>query len=125
MYLHAIAHFRLAEAVPVEGTASFAEISAESALDEREVRRIMRYAMMEGIFEEGGDGRVRHTAASRLLAEDCALQDWLDVTFKEVLPAKLNVSPARVSRSSTHISADCQCIGEMAGVKRISTQCEK
>ena len=54
----------------------------------------MRLAMVDDIFVETEPGVVAHTNASHVLATNESLQDWIDMTYTEVLPAKLNVSVA-------------------------------
>jgi hypothetical protein len=44
----------------------------------------MRHAMTDRIFKEHRKGFVSHTAASKLIAEDPTMQDFLDVNYIEV-----------------------------------------
>ncbi|KAL9616602.1 MAG: hypothetical protein Q9160_008547 [Pyrenula sp. 1 TL-2023] len=85
--LHAISSFKLAHLVPTGGEISYSELASSSGLSEINVRRIMRYAMTDRIFKETRKGFVSHTAASRMIAEDSNVADYLDVTFNEVHPA--------------------------------------
>ena len=94
--LHVVFEFKIAQAVPLdddhgEGTASYAEIAQRTGLAEREVRRVLKMVMMEDIFRKTEDGKVAHTAASKLLASDQNLIDWADVSYKEIMPAKYKV----------------------------------
>lgn len=73
----AIMRFRLAEAFPIGGETTFAELAARSGLNEMHVRKLLRFAMTQHIFHEPRPGVVAHTAASRLLVEDKGLASFL------------------------------------------------
>ena len=62
-----ITHFHIADAVPVGGEISFAEIAQKAGVDEGRCTRIMRMIMTHGIFHEPRLGYVSHTAGSKLL----------------------------------------------------------
>lgn len=100
--MHAVSRYNLAAAVPLGGSATFESLAAASGLAEDATRRLIRHAMSKNIFchatttittsDVAGkpttttvvDGdRVAHTAVSRLLAEDPALNDWLRVSTDE------------------------------------------
>ncbi|CAJ2510871.1 Uu.00g064960.m01.CDS01 [Anthostomella pinea] len=83
----AITHFRLAYASTVSGKATFAEIAAISRLDEVTTRHIIRHAVAQNIFEEPRPGIVSHNAASRIIAEDDALHDWVGAHSDELWQA--------------------------------------
>lgn len=87
--LQAIARFGLANAFPTgKDHATFAEIAAQSGgLPEPHVRRLLRHEMTFRIFQEPSEGVVRHTAASKLLAEDPMLRQWTGMIFEELWPA--------------------------------------
>lgn len=51
----------------------------------------MRYAMTNHIFCEPTPGIIAHTALSRCLAEDAALQDWIGFNSEDIFPASANV----------------------------------
>ncbi|KAF2443247.1 S-adenosyl-L-methionine-dependent methyltransferase [Karstenula rhodostoma CBS 690.94] len=88
--LHAIMHFRLPEAVPVNGTATFAEISQKTGLKEPLVMRFVRHAAIYHVFKEVSSGVVAHTAGSVALLDGSSVRDWLDMTFEEWGPASVN-----------------------------------
>ncbi len=81
--MQAIAHFNIASAFPIHKEATFAEVSNTCGLDEPLVRRILRHAMTKHVFKEPRKGFVAHTAASRLLAEDAGMHDWVGTTTDE------------------------------------------
>lgn len=55
-------------------------------MDEVNVRRFLRHAMTNRIFKEVSPGVVAHTAASKVIAEDKALQDWLGFNTEDMFP---------------------------------------
>lgn len=75
--LRAVSQFKIAQAIPVGSTASFAEISKAVGVDEMNIRRLLRHAMTNRIFKEVSPGIVGHTAASRIIAETQSMQDWI------------------------------------------------
>ncbi|KAF7879473.1 hypothetical protein EAF04_000669 [Stromatinia cepivora] len=52
-----------------------------------DVRRIIRHAMTKRIFSEARKGIVTHTAASRVLAEDSQVADWVGANTDELWQA--------------------------------------
>ena len=74
--------------MPLDGTASYSEISAASGLKENFCRRFIRLAMGSNIFDEDPKTkRVRHTAASRRLATDQGLCDAVGLELEDIAPA--------------------------------------
>ncbi|KAK7995206.1 s-adenosyl-l-methionine-dependent methyltransferase [Apiospora arundinis] len=73
----AIVRFRLAQAIPVGGEATFAEIAAICGLTETLARQFLRHAIVKGIFTETRRGVVGHNAVSRLIVEDEVMRDWV------------------------------------------------
>ena len=65
-----LTRFQIASFVPVDGQATYEEISEASGINVVNLRRIMRYAMTNYIFREPVAGVVVHTASSQLMAED-------------------------------------------------------
>ncbi|KAI9649206.1 hypothetical protein NHQ30_001774 [Ciborinia camelliae] len=85
--LQAIYHYGIAKSFPLDGTATFEEISQKVGLDVLNVRRFMRHAMTNRIFREVEPELVAHTAASKLLAEDQSMIDWVGHCVEEIWPA--------------------------------------
>ncbi|KAI1130877.1 O-methyltransferase-domain-containing protein [Nemania abortiva] len=86
--LRVVYRYKLANAVPLDGTASYAEIAAASGLREDFCRRFMRLAMGCHIFAEDEETkRVRHTAASRRLATDQSFIDAVGLEIDDLGPA--------------------------------------
>lgn len=89
-----IIRFRLAHAVPVGQTASFANIARFADLDLEDTKRVLRYAMTYRIFTEPLPGEVAHTPASHLLAKNEHLVAWAKVALDEILPASTRTPDA-------------------------------
>ncbi|RMZ91143.1 hypothetical protein DV736_g1598, partial [Chaetothyriales sp. CBS 134916] len=93
--LTVIYHYKLAEAVPADGSASYAEIASKTGLDEDLVFRFVRAAMGNRIFaEDPTTGRVLHTATSRLLATNPGFGEALGLQLEEFAPAGSRVVAA-------------------------------
>lgn len=87
-------HFRLAEAVPLTGSITFAEIAAKAGLDEAVVTRLLRHAMTYHVFYEPILGQIAHTVSSVALCQSDSVKDWLDMTFEEWGPASVKAVDA-------------------------------
>lgn len=85
--LHAVYHFRLAQAVPLDRGISFDELARTSGVDVVNVKRIVRHAMTNRVFRELRPGFVSHSAASRALLDDAALHDWVGLCSSDFFPA--------------------------------------
>ncbi|KUJ09465.1 S-adenosyl-L-methionine-dependent methyltransferase [Mollisia scopiformis] len=92
--LHAIYHYKIAQSFPIHETATFAQIAEKVDLDEINVRRFLRHAMTNRIFKEVEPGVVAHTAASRVLAEDQMINDWVGFCVEDIWPAASRVVDA-------------------------------
>ncbi|KAK3059749.1 hypothetical protein LTS18_010133, partial [Coniosporium uncinatum] len=77
--------FKIAEAVPLESTATFTELARKTRTDESRTRRILRYAMTNNLFHEPSPGHVAHTAASRLFLMP-GFFDLLGYSSEDVFP---------------------------------------
>lgn len=75
--LQAINRFKVAQYVPLEGSISYKDLFALCAVNEYQVRRIIRHAMTNRIFHEPQKEQVAHTTPSRLLAQDVRLDSWV------------------------------------------------
>lgn len=88
--LQTIQSLQLAEAVPADAPASYADLSAASRVNEVDLRRLMRQAMSNHIFQEK-DGLVEHTAASRVLADNNLINDVIGMLTNELFPSASRV----------------------------------
>ncbi|KAL8819567.1 MAG: hypothetical protein Q9191_007708 [Dirinaria sp. TL-2023a] len=86
--IHAIYRFGFASAFPPgQDEATFAEISEATGVAESHVRRLLRHAMTFRIFQEPRKGVVRHTAASKAMADNAMLRQWIGMVSEEHWPA--------------------------------------
>ncbi|GKT62234.1 O-methyltransferase [Colletotrichum tofieldiae] len=92
--LQLVNHFGLAKLVPIDGTITLTELQPKTTLDPVNLARILRHVMTNRIFREPSPGVIAHTAASRLLAEDQALQDWVGYNLEDNFPASAHVLQA-------------------------------
>ncbi|KAL0937797.1 o-methyltransferase [Colletotrichum truncatum] len=92
--LQLINHFGLAKLVPIDGTITLAELQTKTPLDAVNLARVLRHGMTARIFREPSPGVIAHTAASRLLAEDQTLQDWVGYNLEDNFPASAHVLQA-------------------------------
>ncbi|ERF77162.1 hypothetical protein EPUS_08466 [Endocarpon pusillum Z07020] len=92
--LRIIWRYKLASAVPLDGSASYEEIAATSGLYKPLVFRAIRAAIANNIFDEDDSGRVRHTAISRLLATHQGFYDGVGLQIEDLGPASTKVIEA-------------------------------
>ncbi|KAG9243416.1 S-adenosyl-L-methionine-dependent methyltransferase [Calycina marina] len=112
--LHAIYHYKIAKSFPVNSTATFAEIAEKVGLDEVNVKRFLRHAMTNRIFHEPSPGVVAHTAGSRVLAENQAMDAWVGFCVEDIWPAssqtvkaiELNPSSSEPTQAGFCVSND-------------------
>ncbi|KAI1212023.1 putative O-methyltransferase [Annulohypoxylon truncatum] len=89
-----VTRFKLADAVPIGGEITFAELAATTGLHEVHLRKILRLAIAQHIFTEPRPGVVAHSAASRLIAENKVLADWLRYSSDDLWHAAYHMSDA-------------------------------
>ena len=82
-------HFKVHHAVPLEpgSETTFSEIAQKCDVDERRLTRIMRHAMTNHWFEEPEPGRVTHSAMSRLIVTDEAVNGQVGYQTEVVFPS--------------------------------------
>lgn len=85
--MQAISRFKIATSFGIHDEATFDEIAEKCNINVTDVRRILRHAMTKRIFQEQRKGVVTHTAASRLLAEDSQMADWVGTSTEELWQA--------------------------------------
>ncbi|KAI0199447.1 S-adenosyl-L-methionine-dependent methyltransferase [Astrocystis sublimbata] len=87
--LQAATRFGLARNLPPNGETTFSEMaaSASSEISEPDVRRLVRYAIALRVFSEPRPGVIAHSAASRLLAEDAGVHDYIATCSDELWQA--------------------------------------
>ena len=82
--IQAMIRYKLATSFPIHEEVTFEHIASVYQLPETEVRRFLRLAMTQRIFHEPRKGYVTHTAASKLLAQDPELNDWLGASTDDL-----------------------------------------
>ncbi|POS86932.1 hypothetical protein EPUL_004795 [Erysiphe pulchra] len=88
--LEAVCHFRLFDAIPPLGSATYAQIAEASQIPQDLVFRFIRLCIINGIFCEPIPGHVHHTPRSRwLLTRGPGLLDLIAVNYFEFAPAGL------------------------------------
>jgi len=93
--LQAICRFNIATSFPKsQPTATYSELSQLSGISESDVRRIVRGALTNHVFQEKEPGKVSHTAASRYLANNKLARQWVEMCVGEMLPAGVNLVKA-------------------------------
>lgn len=92
--MQAISQFKLVSTIPIQGEATFGEIAERSGINEGDVKRILRHSMTKRIFKEPRKGTVAHTAASKLMAEDTQMADWVGANTGELWQAAAQTVPA-------------------------------
>lgn len=81
--------FKFWDAVPLNGSASYAQIAESTNLPESIVRRFLRYAFTSFVFTEApiGSGNVVHTPASAYIARSPFMQAFLAHNLEDIRPA--------------------------------------
>ncbi|KAL2054933.1 hypothetical protein ABVK25_004755 [Lepraria finkii] len=85
--LQVIYRFKLAQAVPLDGGATYAQIAEKTGLSEHRVSSVIRQAMTNQIFHEDSLNHVVHTAISAILVKDPAMWDWVGYFVEEAYPS--------------------------------------
>ncbi|KAG8526577.1 uncharacterized protein KY384_008778 [Bacidia gigantensis] len=93
--LQAVYHYKIASLIPLDGSATYVELSEKSGLNEIDLRRVVRHAMTNHVFQER-EGRVAHTAASRILKEEGTMADIVGIMTEELFPGSARTVDALV-----------------------------
>ncbi|OTB16742.1 hypothetical protein K445DRAFT_43673, partial [Daldinia sp. EC12] len=89
--------FGIARNVPIDGEITFSDFSAATGLA-KDMRKVVRHAIMQCIFCEPRPGVVTHTAASCLLAEDADLAAWMQWGVDNYWPTTCHACEAMARR---------------------------
>ncbi|KAJ4356448.1 uncharacterized protein N0V89_004481 [Didymosphaeria variabile] len=91
----AICRFKIPSSFPPDREqATYDQLAANSGLAEPEVRRLVRSTLSSYIFSEKEKGVVTRTAASRMLANNPLMVQWVEMTATEIMPATLKIADA-------------------------------
>ncbi|KAI9744020.1 MAG: hypothetical protein M1818_002754 [Claussenomyces sp. TS43310] len=85
--LQYLTHFNIARHVPLDAPTSYKDLAARAGVDESQLRRLVRHAMLNRIFHEPEKDIVAHSPASRLLATDPQLHGWVALMTDSFWPA--------------------------------------
>lgn len=86
--MQAIHKFDLATSFPLDREeVTYTELATATGLPESHIQRFLRYAMTFRVFREARTGVVAHTAASKLLADDPLMREWIGMVSEELWPA--------------------------------------
>ncbi len=88
--LQAVYHYNIFSAFTLHEEATFEALSAKCGLNEIDLRRLLRYAMSNHIFQER-DGKVVHTAATKVLATNEKMRDIVGIMTEEMFPGATRV----------------------------------
>ncbi|OAQ94133.1 O-methyltransferase [Purpureocillium lilacinum] len=92
--LQVVNRYDIAKLVPLDAPIPLSELQTKTTLDPINLARVLRHAMTNRIFCEPSPGLIAHTAASRLLATDASLQDWVGFNAEDHFPAAAHVLDA-------------------------------
>ncbi|KAL1835547.1 hypothetical protein VTJ49DRAFT_6493 [Mycothermus thermophilus] len=92
--LAALNHYGIAKLVPVDAPIPLADLQTKTTLDPINLARLLRVAMTNGVFAEPTPGVIAHTAASRVLRDDEAMQAWIGFNGEDLFTAAAHVLPA-------------------------------
>ena len=87
-------HFRIPQAVPLVGSVTYAHIANTCDVDETQLRRILRYAMLNNIFYETSPEEVAHTPFSSVLITNSSARTLVEYNTDESFPASVKVVEA-------------------------------
>ncbi|KAL8974402.1 MAG: hypothetical protein Q9197_001371 [Variospora fuerteventurae] len=89
-----IYHFKFLHAIPLEGGATYQDISARVGLSEAHVKAIVRQSALNRVLREDAPEHVIHTASSALLLRNRAMMDWYGHCVEELFPASGKIAEA-------------------------------
>jgi hypothetical protein len=84
--IHFVQRFGIAGLVPLDGAASYEELAAATGLDVPDIKRVLKRALLNHLFQEK-DGKVAHTSTSRVLKENESVANIVELFTEEVWPS--------------------------------------
>ncbi|KAL4885586.1 S-adenosyl-L-methionine-dependent methyltransferase [Aspergillus karnatakaensis] len=91
--IHPLIRLGIASHFPPHGS-SVQDLAQDLGLDESLVRRLLAHSATYHVFYEERKDYFVHTPASRLLAENDKLREWVAMAAEETLPATLKIAQA-------------------------------
>ncbi|KAL2825755.1 O-methyltransferase-domain-containing protein [Aspergillus cavernicola] len=104
--VHPLVRLGIAENFPEQGT-SVAYLANSLNLRESVVRRLLKHSATHHVFYEARPDFYIHTAASRHLAQNQGMRDWVCVGAEEVLPGTLKIADALVKYPDSEEPEHC------------------
>ncbi|GAB7347679.1 hypothetical protein MBLNU459_g5246t1 [Dothideomycetes sp. NU459] len=100
-------HFRIPQAVPLQGSIAVAELADKCKVEQRRLIRVLRHAMTNHWFCEPEPGRVAHSAMSSLIVTDDRIYGQIGYQTEVVFPSAAKVVEAteRFGSSESHSNA--------------------
>ncbi|OKL58469.1 hypothetical protein UA08_06066 [Talaromyces atroroseus] len=89
-----IYHFNILPAIPLEGGATYTEISAKVGLSERKLKTVVRKAIINCMVRENAPEHVVHTASSALLLRNRNMMDYYGFFVEQMFPASAKLAEA-------------------------------
>lgn len=86
-HLKLISRYDIAHKVPMNGERTFKDLAAEIGIDEGALTRILRMGIAYRVFQEPRPGVIKHSAASRQIADDTRAAGWVAANVDEMWPA--------------------------------------
>lgn len=87
VYLKLISRFGIAKQVPVDGEITYGDLAANVGIDEAALCRILRLGIAHRVFREPRPGVISHSAASRQIADDPNMADWVSSSVNDMWPS--------------------------------------
>lgn len=78
----------------MDGAITYEDLAASAGVDCATLRRILRFGIAFRVFAEPSPGVVAHSAASRQIAEDPNMADWVGANVDDMWPAAEKVVDA-------------------------------
>ncbi|XXH04097.1 hypothetical protein Hte_010508 [Hypoxylon texense] len=94
LYLKFISHFDLSHKVPVDGEITYEDLAASVGVDCAALRCILRFGIAFRVFAEPRPGVIAHSAASKQIAVDPNIADWVGANVDDMWPAAEKVVDA-------------------------------
>ncbi|KAM3069220.1 hypothetical protein ACMFMG_010736 [Clarireedia jacksonii] len=92
--LQAIARFQIAKKLPLHEEHTYEELAKSCGIPEKDLRRVLRFAMTSRIFREPRPSVVAHTSISRVIAEKPNMEAWISQACSNMWPAATRVVDA-------------------------------
>lgn len=101
-----IYHFKFLQAIPLQGGASYEEISEKTGLSLPQVKAIVRQSATNRVLREDNPNHVVHTASSALLLRNRVMMDWFGHCVEEMFPAGAKLAEALEQYQGSTVQED-------------------